>query len=115
MNILALLTTFLPVIMQAGGIATQAFPAIQGVIQAIEGGVANPSQQINIVSLIQEALNALNTAGVIALPKPLVVDGHFGGSTFAAIKLLQAYLGITIGEPLASYEMQALQALLAKL
>ncbi len=115
MNILTLLTTFLPAILQASGIAQQAFPALQGIITAIEGGVSNPTQQVNIVSLIQEALNALNTAGTITLQKPLVVDGHFGGATFAAIKLLQSHFGFTVAEPLASYEMQAIQALLAKL
>ncbi len=115
MSALTLLTTFLPAILQASGIAQQAFPALQGIISAIEGGVTVPSQQINIVSLIQEALNALNSSGVITLPKPLVVDGHFGGATFAAIKVLQTHFGFTVAEPLASYEMQAMQALLAKL
>ncbi len=115
MNILLLLSTFLPAIVQAGGIAAQAFPAIQGLIQAIEGGVSHPTQQINVVSLIQEALNALNSEGFITLAKPLVVDGQFGGATFGAIKMVQSHLGFTVGEPLASYEMEAIQALLAKL
>ena len=92
-----------------------------GIVSAL-GGVTAPSQQINVVSLIQEALNALQIEGEISFDgtgkgvgTPLVVDGHFGGRTFGAIKTLQAKLGLSVQEPLASVEYQALQALFAKL
>lgn len=109
--ILALLTQLLPALIQGGGILAQVIPSLSSTISAITSGVATPSSQINIVSLVQELLNALNTAGVITLTQPLTVDGVFGGDTFAAIKLLQAKFGLNLGEPLASYEMEALTAL----
>ena len=121
MNALTLITTFLPAIISAGQIIPQVWPAASGIVSAL-GGVTAPSQQINVVSLIQEALNALQLEGEISFDgtgkgvgTPLVVDGHFGGRTFGAIKTLQAKLGLSVQEPLASVEYQALQTLFAKL
>ncbi len=115
MNALVLLSTFLPALLQVGQIIPQVWPAASGILNALEHGVTTPAQQINVVSMLQEALNALQQAGEIQFGAPLVVDGQFGGRTFGAIKALQTKLGLTVQEPLASMEYRMLQALLAKL
>lgn len=121
MNALALLTAFLPALIQAGQIVPQIWPQAGGAINALLTGVKPPAQQTNVVSLLQEALNALQTSGQISfdgghgMGTPLTVDGHFGGRTFAVIKTLQAKFGIAVEEPVASYEYQMLQALFAKM
>lgn len=115
MNALTLLSTFLPALLQLGQIIPQVWPAASGVITALEHGITAPSQQINTVSLLQQTLNAVQQAGEIQFGAPLVVDGQFGGRTFAAIKALQAKMGLSVQEPLASLEYQMLQALFKKL
>ncbi len=121
MNALALITTFLPALIQAGGIVAQVWPQAAGVVGAL-AHVTAPSQQINVVSLVQEMLNALQASGELSFDgtgqgvgTPLTVDGHFGGRTFGAIKALQTKLGLTIQEPAASIELQLLQGLFTKL
>lgn len=113
MNALALLTTFLPALLQAGSIIVQRWPQAAPVVGAL-GGI-NPQNQTNVVSLLQEALNAMQSAGTINFGPALVVDGQFGGRTFAAIKVVQSHFGFDVQEPLASLEMQLLQSVLAKM
>ena len=115
MNPLTIITALLPALQVAGPIITQLFPALTTTISALGG--TNPTSHTSIVSYVQEAINALAAAGVITLPKPLVVDGVFGGGTFAAIKLLQTKVGLGFlsAEPIASLEYTLLQGLLAKL
>ena len=115
MNILTLLTTFLPAIMQIGQIITQVWPQATPAVTTIATNVKPPSAHSNVVSLVQEVLNALQAAGVISFGQPLVADGNFGGRTFAAIKVLQAKVGFTVQEPLASLEYNMLSGLLNKL
>ena len=69
----------------------------------------------SLVALIQEILNALSDAGFIALPAKLVVDGQFGGTTFAAVKILLAKFGFNLAEPLASIVYNVLLTWLPKL
>lgn len=114
MNALSLISTFLPALTQAAGIITQLWPQAAPAIGAL-ATVTPPANQVNIVSLIQEALNALQAAGQVNFGNPLVVDGRFGGRTFAAIKLAQAKFGFAVQEPLASMEYNLLAAVLAKL
>ena len=61
---------------------------ILAVIQALFAAL-NPAAHNSLTTLLQDALNILGELGVIALPAPLVVDGRFGLTTFAAFKLLQ--------------------------
>lgn len=69
----------------------------------------------NLTSLIQEILNALNDAGFIVLRAPLVVDGQFGLTTFAAIKVLLAKFGFNLAEPFATVVYDVLSTWLPKL
>ena len=110
MNILTLLTFLLPALTQGGGILMQLYPQIAHIIEGLSG--ANPASHTNIVSYIQDAINALNTAGVIQLRAPLVVDGQFGGATFGAIKLVLAKAGLNLQEPVASIVFDALKGIL---
>lgn len=113
MNPLTIITALLPALQVAGPILMQLFPAAQQALGAL--GNVNPAQHASIVTLMQEALNELGAVGVIALPKPLIVDGIFGGATFGAIKLVltKAGFGSLAAEPLASIEYNFLKGWLA--
>jgi hypothetical protein len=111
--IITILGSLLPAILQALNIATGQWPQFIALWQHLS--TINVPNLKNDVELLQTLLNIMNTSGLIKLDKPLVVDGHFGAQTFGAIKVLQTRLGFTIEEPLASLEMNAIAALLAKL
>lgn len=116
MNPLTIITALLPAFQTAAPILLQLFPALTTTISALS--TTNPASHTNIVSFVQEALNALISVGVIPSTQPLLtVDGSFGGQTFAAIKLLQTKVGLGFlsVEPIASLEYTLLQGLLAKL
>ena len=115
--ILALVTALGPVIQGLSGI-------LPNLIPGLGAAFANPTTTTNAtVMALQEALNALQAAGTVqfagqpnsALGTPLIVDGVWGGRTFAAIKAVQAKFGFPVAEPLASVEMNILGTLLSKL
>jgi hypothetical protein len=114
MNPLTIITALLPALQTAGPILAQLFPAL---IPALTGlSQVNPANHTSVVTLIQEVLNQLSAVGVIQLPRPLVVDGQFGGGTFAAVKLLQTKVGFGFlsVEPIASLEYTLLVGLFAR-
>lgn len=111
MNPLALLTALMPAIQTAGPILAGLYPALQPALMALSG--VNPSNHQSIVTLIQEALNALQAAGVVSFGAPLQVDGKFGGGTFAAMKAISAKAGFPLAEPWASIVYKILQGFLA--
>src|ERR1700756_5185514 len=104
MNPLTLITALIPAFQVAAPIITQLIPQLSSAVGALSG--TNPAAHSSVVTYLQEALNALGSAGIITLPKPLTVDGVFGGGTFGAIKLLQAKVGLSFlnSEPLATME-----------
>ena len=114
MNILAIIQALLPAFQIAGPILGQLVPTLLPIITGL--GNTNPTSHNSIVTFLQEAINALAAVGVITLAKPLVVDGQFGGATFAAIKLLQTKfgLGVLSTEPIASLEYTLLSGFLAQ-
>jgi lysozyme family protein len=115
--IIQLLTTLAPLL---SGIATS-FPQLADILGGLFGG-AMPTASGQAVVLLQEGLNALQAAGTVRFDgqagqsnSPLIVDGNFGGRTFAAVKAAQSAFGWTVTEPLASIEMNILAFVLSKL
>ncbi len=113
MNPLAIIMALAPLLPQLISTVGAVSPVLAGIFQVLQPATAAGPN--NIVELIQTALNEAQAVGFINFGKPLVVDGQFGGATFGAIKALQAKLGFAVQEPLASMEMEALAAILAKL
>lgn len=116
--IVQLLTTLAPLL---SGLVTS-FPALSGVLGNLLGGGAPPAANNQTVVMLQEGLNALQTAGIVQFEgqagkpdSPLLTDGHFGGRTFAVIKIVQAHFGFAVQEPMASMEMNLIATVLSKL
>src|SRR5262245_24267327 len=116
-NLTALLTALPAAIQVLGGF----FPALAQIFGGLTG--TQPVQVVNnnATKLLQEGLNAIQAAGKAQFEgqagqpnSPLIVDGRFGGRTFACLKAVQASFGWTVAEPLASIEMNLLATLLAK-
>lgn len=115
--IVQLLTTLMPLL---SGLATS-FPALSGVLGGLLGGTT-PTASGQAVTLLQEGLNTLQASGIVQFDgqagqanSPLLVDGHFGGRTFGAIKAVQAHFGFAVQEPMASMEMTLIATVLSKL
>ena len=111
--ILGIITAIAPLLPQLSASVSTIAPGLAGLLTVLHPAAS--AQPANLVALLQELLNEMQAVGYINFGKPLVVDGQFGGATFGAIKALQAKLGFTVQEPLASLEMEALAALFAKL
>lgn len=117
-SIVALITALGPALQIFGGV----LPALQQVFSGIFGTGIPTVANNNATRLLQQGLNAIQASGkaqfegVRGQPNsPLLVDGGFGGRTFAAVKAVQSAFGWNVQEPLASIEMQLLATLLAKL
>jgi peptidoglycan hydrolase-like protein with peptidoglycan-binding domain len=80
--------------------------AIQAVLAAIHLGVPDATKWV------QGGLNAAQNLGFIKFGPGLVVDGHFGPKTFAAVVVLQAKLKLPATGAVADAEYAALNLLL---